>query len=369
VSGVVGLDPQPTRTCIALVEGGVAGRAIGDGRRLLVPNACDPGRSWGSQAAEEALRRLDVTGVGLADHLADWRVDPLDTPFLRGVHDRLFGYLGRTSPTNPHGYRVCLAVPAGADWPALSRRAAAAGLTSTSRVRPAEALVYRWLTEPGSALPFDGPVVAVACGEAVTSAAAFHVVRGESAQRITTLATGDRAVGSWPVSAALARQVLERCREGVPAVSLLAVLDGGFEFAAMLRGQPGDRDVTWDGPLTDRMFAPLRLSGDAMAAWPEAAAVAAAVAELAAGVRREAGAGAPLLLVGGAGAVWPFVAHAVGRAWQSPDPAVDVAIGAAWSGWLGADDDPVAEVAPRLPEPSPAAPEEAADVPPWLRGG
>jgi hypothetical protein len=386
VSGVVGLDPQPTRTCIALVEGGgdsratgAAGGPIGDGRRLLVPNACGPDGSWGSQAAEESLRRLDVTGVGLADHLVDWCIDPLDTPFLRGVHDRLFGYLGRTSPTNAHGYHVCLAVPTGVDWTALSRRAASAGLTSTSPLRPAEALVYRWLTEPGTSPPPDGVVVAVACGEAATSAAAFHVDGLQSPKRVAILASGDRPVGSWPVSAAVARRVLERCREGVPAASLLGLLDGGFEFAAMLRSQPRNRDVTWDGPLTDRMFAPLRLSGEAIAAWPEAAALAAAIAELANSVVIDEDV-EPLVLVGGLGAVWPFVADAlrdIGPVWQSPDPAVDVAIGAAWSQWLLADlvatDEDMARLEagvlepPHEVEPAHPAPDAPADVPPWLR--
>jgi hypothetical protein len=255
-------------------------------------------------------------------------------------------------------------------------------------VRPTEALVYRRLTGPGPASPLAGTVVAVACGEAATWISAYDVERSESALRITALATGQCPVGSWPVSAALARLVLERCREGVPATALLALLDGGLELGAVLRAHASTDEVTWDGPLTDRMFAPLRLSGAGMAGWPEVSSATGAIAELVGSVCAGRGAGPPQILVGGIGAVWPFVADAlreVGSVWQSQDPAIDVAVGAAWSPWLRAEGRVVlagAEAATgaaagpgaRPPEPAaqsgstPRPPEaDSAEIPPWLR--
>lgn len=408
MSGVFGFDIQQTRTTIALVEG-TGGREvtrpIGDGRRHLVPNACRPPEAgsseplWGSRAAEAHLRSLDGEGIDLAEQLFIWCCDPLDTPFLRGVHDRLFAYLGHTTPTHRHGYHVCVAVAPLAghgcgpvpDLTTLRQRCSAAGLTNISTVRPTDALVCRWLAEPGSAQPFAGTVVAVACGEAWTAVTSYAVSRSEDGERIDAGAGRRTEAGAGPGYTKLARLVLEHCYEGAPAASLLAILDGVSEYGALLQTQPPDAELEWNGPLRDRMFdPPLSLTRARMAQWPEVSRTTGAVTALVASLlEARDGADLPLILVGGIGAAWPFVAGALGKVgtvWQSRDPGHDISIGAAWwpslrskfvigpvnggdtgrqAARTGLAGGPLVDTDGNALRPTPDF--DAAEVPPWLR--
>jgi hypothetical protein len=394
VSGAIGIDPQWSRTSIGLIEGDTGvGRPIGDGRRGLVPNAC--GEFWGSRAAEDALRAARIEpgpdgddgdlDVDLGRQLFGWRTDPLGEPFLRGLHDRLYAYLGHTEPTNRAGYHAHLVTgPAEDATEELLRRCAAVGLTSVTAVRPTDALVHRWLADPGAEFPYTGTVLAVACGETWTAATAYRVDRSPAGEWIDAVATGWRPVGASPAIARLARTVLDRCREGVPALSLLALLDGVLEFGPALADAPAGQDVVWDGPLTDRMYAPLRLGRAAVAAWPEVARTGEAVSELARTVLAETRPGRVLVLAGGIGAVWPVPTDRLaefGPVWRSQEPAHDLALGAALSGrrQLGlelaaavdrpavAPTEPAA--APELLDLPPADRADPTDVPPWLRDG
>jgi hypothetical protein len=383
MSGAFGVDPQRDRTSVALVEGGgTTGRPVGDGRRALVPNACGPDGLWGSTAAEAALAALapEPGPAGeLAAYLHAWRVDPTGPEFLAGLRARLFAYLGHTAPTNRAGYRGYVVTPQGdhAETADLLRRCTAAGLTDVTAVRPPDALVHRWLAASGSAFPYQGTVLAVACGETWTAATAYRVDRSAAGVWIDALATESRPVGTAALADRLAGLVLERCREGVPARALLSLSDGVFEFGSMLRAAPADADVEWDGPLADRMFSPLRLNWGAMTGWPQAAEPAAATTELAGAVL--GGGQRPLVLLGGVGAVWPFAAHqlaGIGPVWHGQDPAHDLSLGAALSprqqllsAGPARSAQPVVAAQP-MPSPPEAAPHDTIDpddLPPWLR--
>jgi hypothetical protein len=382
MSGVVGIDIQHTRAAIVLLEGvgaDLVAQPIGDGTRLLIPAASGPPPLWGSSSAEAALQRLSAVQADLVDHLLDWRCDPLDTSFLRGIRDRLSAYLGQTDPTHRHGYHACFAIEGpsrdGQALQILRERCTAAGLTSNSTVSSTDALVCRWVTQPGSAAHSPAAIVAVSCGETWTDITSYRIHRRDPGIKITSETTRRVHFGSDAVCTELARMVLDRSHEAVRPKSLLPILDGVLEFGATLGTQSADQDAEWNGPLADRMFAPLRLSRSDMARWSQ---VRATVDAVAAEVDRAA-AVEPLILIGGIGAIWPFIADALssrGRVWQSQNPSEDIATGAAW--WprlrnhFTANHSEHHNGTPELPRPNPAPDEpptetELGQIPPWER--
>ncbi len=341
MTGAIGLDIQDSRTAITVLEwsaGTVRMGAVGDGRRMLVPHAWT-GSLWGSEAAEAILDGLDPEAFSAADQLFAWRQSPWSTEFLHGLYNRLFSYLGQTPPTNPHGHQVCLCT----DPQALSRaamgsgslreRLESAGLTEVIQVEPADALVCRWLADPAVSAK-SGTVLAIACGEVSTAIAQYQVQWSGPRPAVTPRGTSRIDLGSAGWCTSMATEVLSRCREGVPRTSLLALLDGVMEFGAMLRAQPPDAEIEWAGPLSERMFTPLRVTRDYLGGQPAIARVAAEVREGAERALARGGAGRPVaILVGGPGAVWPFIPDAVasfGPVWQSGEPEADLAAGAAW---------------------------------------
>ncbi len=341
MSGVIGLDPQRSRTALALrATGGTAGgptrlSKVGDGRRLLVPNATGDAGAWGSAALDAWVSTLSPGQPAAIEVAERWLADPWSPEFLRGARDRLVEYLGRVTPTHRNGYHVCVVAADGAE---AAHRCAAGGLDSVNAVRPADALLCRWLAEAAPLDPVRGLVVAVACGETSTSVEAYQV-SGEDRPKVSSVRGSagqvESAAADWV--AQLAGMVLERCREAPPAAAVPAVLDGVLEFGAFLRSRPPDASVEWTGPLCDRLFAPLRLRRADLAEHPATRESADAVAglvsaagELASGSGDRDG---PLVLVGGFGAIGPFMADALrphGRVRQSPEPEWDLAVGAAW---------------------------------------
>lgn len=320
MNGGAGLDVQYSRTMIVVREG-LQRMQVGDGYRRLVPNA-QAGRLWGSPAAEAIL---SGGGPPLAEWLSRWRTDPWSEAFLAGAHHRLTGFLGQVRPIHSNGYFVYLST--GPDVPDNALElCASAGLSDTVPVEPGEALVCRWLAER---VPDDwkGAVTAVACGETWITATPYAVDRAGARTAVTrTGRSVSRAVGGGAWCTELASDVLERCREGVPATALLPLLDGVLELASALR----DREtVEWDGPLTDQLFAPLTFTRRELAARPSVDRVTTAVHEL---VQAMPG-GPGLVIVGGPGAVWPFIPGALnelGPLWRSREPEQDLAVGAAW---------------------------------------
>ncbi|MET7403778.1 hypothetical protein ABZS66_60945 [Dactylosporangium sp. NPDC005572] len=381
---VVGVDPQRTRTAVVLREGdGGSGGAlpmVGDGFRRLVPNAVLPPDRWATPAAEALL---DAAGGAPAADLArlarSWCCDPLSADFLAGLRERLFGYLGRLAPAARNGYRVAAVAAPGTET-LLRQRFTDAGLADVLTVDPADALLARWLVDPARP-PAGGIVVAVACGEAWTRVATYAVDQAapRTARRLAASASTVEG-GVTDLAGAVTAAVLGRCRQGVRSAELLAMLDGALELAGRLRSLRADDEVEWAGPLTERMFEPLRLSRQSLAGTPG---VAESLAEVAGRVRAAVTVGGTTrpaaLLVGGIGAVWPAVADgltSLGPVWQSPEPEADLAVGAAWWPSLrhGVQRPETAEaafaaLAPATPrETVPAvAPQDSADIPPWLR--
>lgn len=367
--GIVGVDLQYSRATIGLREGmgrQMNARLVGDGTRRLVPSAIGPGGTWGSTAVEAFFERADDMAAA-ADQVLGWRVDPWSVPFLRGLRERLVAYLGEVSPDRRHGYHVCMctgqAGVAGWDGRAeqdtddgppstarsAARRCAAAGLTDVTFVRPTDALLCRWIAEwvrhPSAsgvvgATPISKiSVLVVACGESWTAVAGYAVVPGEERQLISRLPGTarriERGCGEWSVG--LAREVMARCREGTRPNSALAVLDATLELGALLGTQQDDETIEWSGPLADAMFAPLRVRRRDQAAREEVRLTTDSVAELVVKALPDAGPARPVIVVGGIGAVWPYITDALQqlskdsvRLWRSSEPEHDLAIGATW---------------------------------------
>ena len=330
--GSIGVDIQGSRAAVCLMEwagGQVRQGPVGDGRRILIPVAATP-TAWGSEAAEAALDALPPSGR-LADMLYAWRQDAWSPEFLAGLHRRLLGFLGQAQPEGFRSHQVCVCADpdSAGGWATVAELLGQAGLPDTEQVRPADALLCRWLSVTPE-LP-SGPVLAVACGETATILGLYSVgideapvVRADGETRVD--------VGSGPWVIEIATDALRQCRPGFPARALLGLLDGVDEFAAMLRASTGDTWVEWAGPLSQYMFEPLRASRSEVAARTTAADYARPVASAVHSVLNGV-AGRVTLLVGGPGAAWPFVADALaglGNMWQSGDPTLDLAYGACW---------------------------------------
>lgn len=357
MTGVVGVDIQRTRTAVVLRESaGAASQlaSIGDGWRSFVPNAVDETGRWGTPAAAAA-----------GDE--QWLREPWSVEFLNGLRDRLFDYLGRVSPTPANGYRLWFT--ASSQPPDLASLCAAAGLSTVDMVSETDALVSRWLA---SRPQLDGrtTVMALVCGESYTSCHAYRIDDEHGFFRMDD-AYQRRPVGISAWHDEFSGEVLSHCRHGVGPRDQLGLFDGLLEFASLLRAHADAGRVDWSGPLAERMYAPLRRTARGLRSSENVRSLAAVVGELV------ASAAADLVLVGGLGAVWPFVAEAAGESvWQSRQPALDLAAGAAcWPsvqhlfGGAARDRPPALEAAP-----APAAvaeigavPDIPADQPPWLR--
>lgn len=352
MAGSIGIDVQDSRTAITLLEtsaGGVSTAAVGDGYRPLVPHAWTA-QAWGSPAAEAVLAAAGAPAASagededqgqlpdaarLCELLFSWRRDPWADGFLNGLARRLDAYTGRT-PLLAGTYQlgVC-AAPGTPDRAAAAQRCESAGLPAPQFVDPADALLCRWLADAAAAggqirPPASSSVIAVACGGDYTLARAYLVSasgRGFVVQagRESRIAAGTAALG-----AAVAGDVLARCRPGVPPPALLALLDGVLEYAAAIRTRRSAA-ADWSGPLAEYLFTPLRLTAGELADRPEAAGLRQFLATEPG--RLSPGDPPAVIVVGGPGAAWPFAADwagVTGPVWQSLEPELDLSIGASW---------------------------------------
>lgn len=358
MSGFLGLDVQHSGTVPALLEGGRP-LPVGDGLRVWIPHAYGEGLGWGSAAAQCSL----ASGRATADRLLEWRRDPWDVEFLTGLRDRVARYLGLPERAGPApGYRVVLCAgpgtPAGAE-----EYVEEAGLGGALRVGPAEALLCRRLASPGQPLP-TGALLAVAVGERWSVLAPFRAIRSDGGPLVLTRTGPDTVLahggGEW--TELLVGLVLARCREDAPAADLLALADGVQECAARLARADA---VEWQGAYAERLFAPLVVRGAELAADP---AVAGGLHLL----RQAARAAVPhpsSVVLGGPGAVWPAMRSALtdpaagASVWCGPDPATDLAAGAAWWPLLRSCFAPVPSAGYAVPA-VPAQPDRGPDAAP-----
>lgn len=393
---VFGIDYGRTSSVIVLREGGTAIRSVGDGLRTVIPHSAvaSPGSAapyWGSHAAlanvpglatcaptpravpvTPSQRQNDgfLTQTPLSSetraltfaHLlpGPWTTEPEASLFWSGLQDRLFRYLGRMAATEANGYRVVVAISPGnqPDAPAvISRLAHGVGLQDIEIIRATDALVCRFIASPegvrasGQTTPLS--VVAIALGDVATDISGYHLVL----QSITNDLLGLRAeriesgFASLPFGSShwllrLVDDVHQHLREPLPPGQELLLQDAAREFGAALgRATTDDTLVSWNGPFRDRMYSPLRLHvQDCLRDWPEANGLVRDLPERIREAARKAGSGddvPDILLLGGAGARWPFVLEAVRQIaeqdtakklliWQSATSDEDVARGASW---------------------------------------
>ena len=393
---VFGIDYGRTSSVIVLREGGTVIRSVGDGLRNVIPHSAlavqdSAAPCWGSHAALSNVpglatcaptpRALPVTPSQRQNDAflmqaplptetralttndlvpGPWTKEPEAGLFWSGLQDRLFRYLGRMAATEDNGYRVVVAISPGdkTDAPdVISRFAHRAGLQDIEVIRATDALVSRFIASPegGRASAQTAPLsaVAVALGDVATDVSGYRLlpqsvsseVPGLRAERI------ESGFASLPFGSAhwllrLTDDFHQHLREPLPQGQELLLQDAAREFGAALgRAASDDTLVPWNGPFRDRMYSPLRLCvQDCLRDWPEVSGLVRDLPEQIREAAREAGSddGIPdILLLGGAGARWPFAMDAVRQIaeadaakklliWQSDTSDEDIARGASW---------------------------------------
>jgi hypothetical protein len=327
---------------VAVTSGTGRWAAVSDGTRSPFPLAVSPG-AWGSPAAETLLggeRRL-----GFHDDDVDlyaWACDPFDSLFLAGLARRVSGHLALPALGASPELGCALSVPVSPvangepsdHYPPGDPEAAlaGAGFPRPVLVDPADAVLCRALAAPDGRQAFAGAAVTVvACGERWTVVRRYELERHGGRTEPRRGPSAALAVGSRLWSTEMALRVL-RQREEVPARAVLAVLWGLYEYAAMLRLAPPETLVPWSGPVPSPAFAPLRFSTSACLRWPAVSHFVDAVR----GASRDQGYARDQVVVGGIGAIWPFVDAAFPGdgppPWRSSAPELDLAVGAAYYG-------------------------------------
>ena len=254
--------------------------------------------------------------------MTGWRTDPWEPAFLSGLVRRLADYLGSPPPKLPSGYAAYVLA-----WPDVpgdaAVRLAAAGLSAAVPAHPGDALLCRWLSDPGRR-QVPGAVVAVAVGERHTTVTRYELAWSSSGRprQVQRGRTETVAEGCGPWAEALARDLLRRMAELPQPEVILPFLDAVRE----LSGVGGER-LPWTGPLAERLRSyrvSWRTGEVADKARPGVEAVTAMVSDLAV-------VGSQVVL-GGPGATWPLLPEALQKqaiVWRSPDPLSDLARGAA----------------------------------------
>ena len=224
--GSIGVDIQGSRAAVCLMEwagGQVRQGPVGDGRRILIPVAATA-TAWGSEAAEAALAAMPASKRP-ADMLYAWRQDAWRPEFLAGLHRRLLGFLGQAQPEGFRSHQVCVCanLDSAGGWATSAELLDQAGLPDTEQVRPADALLCRWLSVTPK--PPSGPVLAVACGETATILGLYSVRSPGSRRPRCVRPDGetrgaDAYFGPWVIE--IATDALRQCRPGFPARASLA---------------------------------------------------------------------------------------------------------------------------------------------------
>lgn len=386
----IGIDYQQTVSIAGLREGignSARTRLIGDGQRKMIPHFADVGGRWASEAA----MHLDQVTQQQSPLPGPW-LDAQETPlFLNSLYRRTFEYLGSMRPIPRNGFRVVFSAPCdtgSAEAAQLRAIVEAAQWEHVELIRPTDALVCRWLAATPDRLP-EGPVVSLVVCDTCIVATAYLVQTAEghrsqvSAQ--TRMARLD-SIGHRHWSDAILADVRQRLPTSPTPSEELSLGDGVLDLTAALGNVGPAESVPWTGPLQDALFSiPSWTRGECEVRVANSAnQIRSLLGELANKLPEDSS--QLTILLGGAGALWPFVtdaASSVGRAWRSACPEEDIALGAAWWPVYGshfrATDQHVSasevldvadNVAPSDSTTSPAQSEETGrddDIPPWER--
>jgi hypothetical protein len=377
-----GIDHQPGVTFVALREGGqqtARVALVGDGARSMIPNTASPQGHWGSSALGQA-GAYSPTGTRGA-----WIDDPGASLFWKGLYTRLSAYLGRMAPIRANGYRLAIALQGddySADAHAVTVLTRAAGFDDVVLLPSTYALLCRWLASTGVHEHRPRTVITLAVGEVATLVGGFQLewsLRGLPTVRAASFPKSVPETGYRTWNRRLIELVCERLKEAPPQGYPKLLQDAALRYAVRLSQAGADKTVPWRETLEEQLYAPLSLSYAQCASWPECLALAQALPDAARAALTTLGSStADLIVVGGIGAVWPFVertAAVLGQVWRSSAAGDDVAVGASWCGELceyasGAlITGPVAHENPAEQTPVSVLPEPPrAFRPPWERG-
>ncbi|MDF0666363.1 MAG: hypothetical protein P0119_09895 [Nitrospira sp.] len=318
-----------------------------------------------------------------------WLTEPGPSLFWKGLYQRCFSYLGQVEPTAKEGYRLVAAIQT-SDYtdsaPRLEALCQSVGFEDAKCMLAVDALLSRWIWEQYSGEGKDVTVVAV--GETVTEVRSYRV-KGKTDHLFSISESGPSITLPGIGSASWLRRMLEeihsRFKEPLPPGNDLVLHDATIEFVMRLGQSNTDQEIEWTGPFRERMYSVPRLSLHTCLEWPEVVDLQSSLSTVIQESMRSLGGqfSRDLTVIGGIGAIWPFVRHCVAACqtqspiWQSSNPLEDVARGATYWPLLG--EYPVAQAQPQTPirsldvstaESAPKAsglPDRPPVLPPWKR--
>ena len=385
----LGIDYQQTLLSICLREGSYQNaclRFISDGTQTLIPNLVHQeaqNQLWGSKALKSKEYSW-LTKVSSCSGLSHPNSD-----IWNHIYRHLYNFLGRIAPTPENNYQLVVAPQAENHSQVaknIERVCLTAGFKSATIISTPAAILSRWVAEyANSEIREKKIVVVVAVGDVSTTVGAyelypntqqsfppFYLINASSQIYISN--TG---LAYW--NAKLLSIVSTKLKNSITPEYNLGMRDAALEFARYLGKVDKHQLLNWNGPLKQKMYAPLDITRNHCEAWSE---VSNLTLHLPKAIEQSLSAISSkqpdLILVGGAGAIYPFAkdtAARYGQVWQSPNPEQDIALGAAsWPEVSSSWNNPHKQKQTALPQnqklpEQPLAPSEPKSklIPPWQR--
>ncbi len=365
----IGIDFGRTASTVCISEGDwrkkTGWRNVGDGKRLLIPNAVDGEGRWASAAVEANSSTLRA-GFIEPEHGA-WLDESTVEKYLSGLAKRIVSYLGRVEPVRRQGFEVVIA-PHSLDF--LSAEKAILRVCRPNFIPafedafcipPVRALLSRWAMER----PSDGSkqvnAIVVHVGDTQSAVARYEVVFDEGFARVagSGILKALPECGSFGWEQAMVKEIAQRSRSGTSAPILTEIFDAVRQVAALMRQDKPHASIRLPHQLAERMYHPMEFRRSEMvASMMEVNALTQPLAVLVEQSLQEMKAETPTeIIVGGVGAFWPFAFDSLSslfmlrdmRFWQSTDPREDVARGAAiWPVFASVAHAPWSDLNPRI---------------------
>lgn len=325
---IIGIEYRRIVTALGVREGDFRPHPVGDGRRLLIPNAVLPDGLWGSDAAAQP------NGQAWSLNPAQDGFGPAASPFWSGIRRRLTAFLGGIDPVE-HDYRVVVALGDMECRTSLAALAREAGFNQAAIISAPQAALAGWLAQQP---PTDGGerTIAVATlGDVSVEVGAF-VVHTQAVDPIVAAADPVvlRGLGASYVVGRFLNELASLLPVAPPSHLMPVLWQLALEFGDRLRRAEERTLLRWHGPLQENLVTPLQLSRQDVAAWSEFQALADALPDAlhqaVSSVRRPR---ADVLLVAGMGACWPLPPAAFSglpTPLVSECPALDIALGATY---------------------------------------
>lgn len=339
----LGIDYQQTLVSICLREGSyqnACSRFISDGTQTLIPNLVyqdAQNQLWGSKA----LRNKEFNWL---TKVSSWEgLSPPNSDIWNHIYCHLYNFLGRIAPTPENNYQLVVAPQAenhSQVAKTIERVCLTAGFKSATIISTPVAILSRWVSEYAiSEIREKKIVVVVAVGDVSTTVGAYELYpntqKSSPAFYLTNTSSQihiyNTGLAYW--NAKLLSLVSTKLKNPVTPEYNLGMRDAALEFGRYLGKVDKHQLLNWNGPLKQKMYAPLDITRNQCEVWSEVSNLTLRLPTAIEQALSAIGSKQPdLILVGGAGAIYPFakdIAAKLGKVWQSPNPEQDIALGAA----------------------------------------